>query len=426
MNVQVVYCNHRTADLSLRERLAFSSADQINDAYRRLQASYPASEVVVLSTCNRIELYAAQENSNQALQHEEIAEFLSDFHNVPTDEFIDGLLTSNGSDAVRHLFEVVSSIDSMVVGEPQIVSQVKEAYELARKQGTNGPVTNILFQRAVAVSARVRRETGLSEGRVSIASVAVGEFARSIFECFNDKVVLVVGAGEMARETLRYLNDDGIGNLIVVNRSRPRAQSLADEFGGRAGSFDELDECMALADVIVSTTGSPEPIVDVARFRRVRSSGHHRPVFIVDLGAPRDFEAAVGEVDENVFLYDIEDLQATCERNRRNREQQIHRASRIISEETDRFMHEVYHRATGPIIKQLREDWHATSQDEMELLFRKLPNLTQDDRRTIERSVARIVNKLLHPPLETLKDEARQGTPHGLVDALKRLFHLRE
>lgn len=426
MNVQVVYCNHQTAELSVRERLAFSSEDQLHSAYQKLLEDHPDSEIVVLSTCNRVELYAAQQDAAKALTPQEIADFYSDFHEVPSDEFIDDLLEQRGAEAVRHLFQVVSSVDSMVLGEPQIVNQVKDAYRIATENNACGPLTNVLFQRAIGVSGRVRSETKLAEGRVSIASVAVGEFGRSIFTRFDDKTVLIIGAGEMAEETLRYLKNEGVGKIVVVNRSFDRAEKLAAEWGGIARPIEDLNAAMSDADVIVSTTGADRPIVDKARFGAVRIISGQKPVFILDLGAPRDFDPDVASIDDNVFLYDIDDLEATCARNRKSRESELRKAEGIIAEETDNFMHGVYHRATGPIVKRLRQQWHEISQSELEILFKRLPDLADKDRKSIEKTIERIVNKLLHPPLETLKDEAREGTPHGLLDAIKHLFKLRD
>lgn len=426
MNVRVVSCNHHTADLTVRERLAFPSEEVLLRAYEALRTRFPESEHVLVSTCNRIELYFAQETTESPATQLEVGRFLSEFHGVPLDEFINDLLEQTGADAIRHLFEVAASIDSMVLGENQIVSQVKEAYELARRGNANGPLTNALFQRALAVSARVRAETRLSEGRVSIASVAVGDFGRSIFDHFRDKCVLVLGAGEMAEETLRYLQGDGIGQLVVCNRSRERGERLANAFQGEYRPWEQLELMLADADVIVSTTGATEPVVTADRFRLARKKTGQKPVLILDLGAPRDFETGVGELDDNVFLYDIDDLEATCERNRKARTGEMERARQIIDEETDRFLHELHHKATGPIIQRLRAHWHDISRDELDQLFRKLPDLPPEQRTAIERSIERIVNKLLHPPLETLRAESKEGTPHGLLDAIRRLFHLSE
>jgi glutamyl-tRNA reductase len=313
----------------------------------------------------------------------------------------------------------------MVLGEPQIVAQVKEAYVLAQDHAASGPLTNALFQRALNVAKRVRSETSLAAGRVSIASVAVGGFARRIFDRFDDKVVLVIGAGEMAAETLCYLQDEGAKNVLVTNRTRENAETMAAEFGGIVRPFEDLDAALAEADVIVSTTGAVPPLVDRERFRRVRAKSGSKPVFILDLGVPRDFDPAVSEIDDDVFLFCIDDLQAECAKNRAARAQEVAGALTIVEEETDKFMSELWHRATGPIIRRLREHHHGLVDEELSRLFARLPHL-EKDRADIERSFEQLVNKLLHPPLEVLRDEARAGTPHGLMNALKRLFRLHD
>ncbi len=424
MNLQVVYCSHHAADLSVRSKLGFT-ADELPRAYDELRAHFPASELVLLSTCNRVEVYTAQEDPEQIPTHRALAEFMARFHDLPLHEFFDDLLERTGSDAVRHLFQVASSLDSMVLGEPQIVAQVKAAYSLAQDHATTGPLTHALFQRALNVAKRIRSETALAEGRVSIASVAVGDFGKSIFDRFDDKVVLVIGAGEMAVETLRYLQNEGAREILVANRTEARAEALAAEWGGRVCPFEQLDQALAAADVIVSTTGAQPHLVDVARFRRVRQASGSKTVFILDLGAPRDFAPEIRDVDENVFLYCIDDLEAICARNRKARNREVDKALSIVEQETERFMAEVHHRATGPIIKRLREQWREVVDQETGRLFTRLPHLERD-RAEIERCIDQMVNKLLHPPLEALRDEARAGAPHGLMEALKRLFRLHD
>jgi len=426
MNIQVVYCNHQTADLSLRERLAFPTTDTLSRAYGDLRRRFPGSESVVISTCNRIEIYTAQESEAAAPppSQRQMAQFFSEFHQIPLDDFLDDLVEETGMQAVQHLFEVASSLDSMVLGETQIVSQVKEAYDAATRHEANGPLTNALFQRALTVSGRVRTETKLSEGKISIASVAVGEFGKGIFDRFDDKTVVVLGAGEMAAEALRYLQGEGVRQIVVCNRNLERAERLAAEFDGVARPWSELDECLALADVIVSATGADRPIVDVARFAPIRKKTKRKLVFILDLGAPRDFDPKISEIDAEIFLYDIGNLEETCEKNRKSRVVEVERARQIVEEETTRFVHDIRHKATGPIIKRLRDHWHDISRQELDQLFRKMGHLGENDRVAIERSVERIVNKLLHPPLETLRDEAKEGTSHGLLDAIRRLFRL--
>ncbi len=424
MNLQVVYCNYQSAEISVREKLGFAK-DRLPEAYAALRSAFPRAEWVVLSTCNRVEVYTAQEDPAQLPSHHELAQFFSDFHQVPVHEFFDDLLERTGPDVVRHLFQVAASLDSMVLGEPQIVAQVKEAYSLAQQHSGSGPLTNALFQRALGVAKRVRTETGLAEGRVSIASVAVGDFGRKIFDRFDDKKILVIGAGEMAIEAVRYLKDVGGRQIWVCNRTQERAESLAREWGGEVRPFERLDDWLSQADVIVSTTGADPCLVPVSRFKQARAKAKYKPVFVLDLGVPRDFEPAIRDLDDNVFLYCIDDLEAICEQNRRSRQREVDKALTIVDQEVDKLMGELYHRATGPIVKRLRDQWRDVVDQEKKRLFQRLPHL-EKDRSEIERSIEQMVNKLLHPPLEALRDEAREGTPHGLLDALRRLFRLQE
>lgn len=426
MNVLVVSCNHHKAGVQLRERLAFSNPEKLQKAYSQWHEAHPDSELVVLSTCNRVEIYAADEQGESGVSFDDITRFISKFHDVPTDEFVNSVLAQSGVDAVSHLFQVACSIDSMVLGEPQIVNQVKEAYRVAQENDACGPLTNVLFQHALRVSAQVRTETGLADGRVSIASVAVGDFGKSIFSRFDNKTVLVIGAGEMAEETLTYLQSEGACQIVVANRNRDRAERLASQFRGEAVDYATLDDWLSKADVIVSTTGASETLISKARFAAARAKSNRQPVFILDLAAPRDFDPAASTVDDNVFLYDIDALEETCNRNRMAREAEVQKAMTIIANQTQTFMQEIYHRATGPVIHRLREHWHDISRGELDRLYRKIPTLDDPQRQAIEATIQRIVNKLLHPPLEALKDEAKAGTPEGLLHAIRRLFFFGE
>ena len=422
MNVLAISCSHHRAGVQLRERLAFTSPQDLANAYNRWKQLHPGTELVILSTCNRVEIYAADEQSNHGLAADDILRFLGRVHNLPTEDFASALAAFSGADAVKHLFHVTCSIDSMVLGEPQIVNQVKEAYRIAQENEACGPLTNVLFQRALKVSAQVRTETALADGRVSIASVAVGDFARSIFSRFDNKLVLVIGAGEMAEETLVYLQSEGVKNFVIANRSRERAELLAEKFGGNAVDFAELDHWLALADVVVSTTGAAQTLISRNRFATARARSKKQPVFILDLAAPRDFDPDIATLDDNVFLYDLDALEDTCERNRQARRAEINRAEDIINAQTQNFIHEIHHRATGPVIHRLREHWAEISRAELDRLYRKLPNLEPSQKDAIETTIARIVNKLLHPPLEALRDEAKSGAPEGLLHAIRRLF----
>jgi glutamyl-tRNA reductase len=424
MKYQICGLSHHTASVEVRGRLAFS-AEQASHALATLRARFPAVEAVVLSTCNRVEIYTAGDTPTGVPSHQEVAEFLADFHGLSLAEIFDDLFERTGEDVVRHLFHVAASLDSMVVGEPHIVAQIKQAYQLACERDSTGPLTNQIFQAALRVAKRVASETSINEKRVSIPSVAIADFAKQIFDSFADKRVLVIGAGEMAEETLRYLQDEGARDVRVANRSFERAQQLARQWRGQPARWEQLYQELAAADLVISTTASTQPIVTLDEFSQAARARHQRPLFILDLAIPRDFDPAVGEC-LGVYLYSIDDLREACERNRKEREKEWPAAVRIVEQETARFMADLNHRATGPIIKRLKQGWQQTTEDELRRLLNKLPNLTEREQLEISQSFDRLVNKLLHPPLESLRDEAEHGMPHALLDAFKRLFQLKD
>ncbi len=425
MKLQVVGCNHHGSSVAVRERLAFNAA-QARAALDDWRKTFPQTEAVLLSTCNRVEVYTASENDEQGPSHEAIVEFIASFHDIPVYDIFDDLFERTGEDVIRHLFTVAGSLDSMVVGEPQILSQVKMAYELANEQQSTGPLTHGIFQAAVRVARRVSTETTIHQRRVSIPSIAVADFGSQIFESFDDKHVLVIGAGEMGEETLHYLRQAGANKISIINRSFDKARELAARWEGQAEPWESLLSALVRADVVVSTTGASEPILDRQQFERQVAPGRfQRPLFVLDLAIPRDFHPAIGDC-LGVYLYSIDDLSAACQKNQRQRDQELPRALSIVEEETSRFMAELSHRATAPIIRRLRKNWEAIKGDELTRLFNKLPQVNDHQRREIEQSFDRLVNKLLHPPLESLRDESRQGTPHNLLDALKRLFQIHD
>jgi glutamyl-tRNA reductase len=456
MKLQMVGCSHHTASVEVRERLAFSR-EQAAEALARFRSRYPQAEAVLLSTCNRVELYFASDAADACPTHYDAVAFLAEFHGVEAEQVFNKLFEHTGEDFVRHLFTVAASLDSMVIGEAQILSQVKQAYELATSASATGPLTNAAFQAALRVAKRVAAETAIQQKRVSIPSVAVAEFAKSVFERFDDKRVLVIGAGEMGEEALRYLIDEGARNIALVNRSRQRAEELAarldppstphaprEEASARGANgphdpsargasgphlashpWDDLHALLVEADLIVSATGSTEPIVTASEFKSIVAERYQRTLLILDLAIPRDFDPQIEQLP-GVYLYSIDDLKAACEKNRRQREQEWPRAERIIEEETRRFMADLAHRATAPTIKRLKLRAEELKTDELTRLFNKLGPIDAKTQAEINAAFDRLVNKLLHPPLESLRNEAQDGTPHGLLDALKRLFRLHD
>jgi len=424
MNVQVVGCSHHTSKIEIRERLAFT-AEQAHHALDHWRRRFPETEMVLLSTCNRTELYTASEDPLHVPSHQAVAELLTEFHGVSLHEVFDEMFERSGEDAVRHLFTVAASLDSMVLGEAQILSQVKAAYQLAERSHSVGPITHDAFQAALRLAKRIAHETSINEKRVSVPSVAIADFASQIFEDFSDKHVLVIGAGEMGKETVQYLLDRGARDITVINRNLPRAEQLAGQFGGAAVPWEQLAPSVVAADLIVATTGASEPIFSLADFQRIEPQRYQRPLCILDLAIPRDFDPAIGEC-LGVYLYSIDDLERVCLENRRLREAELPAALVIVEEETSRFMAQLHYRVTGPIIRRLRQGWQQPKDDELQRLFQRLGELDERGREEIRQSFDRLINKLLHPPLESLRDESQHGPPHWLLDALKRLFDLKD
>jgi glutamyl-tRNA reductase len=422
MKLQVIGCSHHTSPVEVRERLAFSP-EQTRVALAQLRQRYPECETVVLSTCNRVELYFAAEQSERCPTQHQVVEFLADFHHLSPADMFGKLFERAGEDAVRHLFTVAASLDSMVVGEAQILSQVKQAYEQATAGDATGPLTHSAFQAAIRVAKRVARETAINQKRVSIPSVAVADFAKQFFERFDDKNVVVIGAGEMGEETVRYLVDEGAKQIWIVNRSQQKAAELAAKVSGFVAPWEDLHRLLVDADLVVSTTGATQPIVLLDEFRRIGQLRAQKTLLVLDLAVPRDFEPAIGSLP-GVYLFSIDDLKKTCDANRKAREKEWPKAQRIIDDETGRFVADLNHRSTGPTIRRLRELADEIKAVELQRLYNKLGDIDERTRAELSRSFDRLVNKLLHPPLESLRDEAERGTHHGLLDALRRLFQI--
>jgi glutamyl-tRNA reductase len=303
---------------------------------------------------------------------------------------------------------------------------VKQAYQRAADMGSAGPVMHELFQSALRAARRVHNETALHKHRVSIPSVAIADFASRVFERFDDKYVLVIGAGEMADETLRYLKDAGATKIHVINRSPDRALSLAKDWGGVAVPWERLAEELAAADLVIGAAAAEEALIKADHFGRVIAPRREqRPLFVLDLGVPRNFEAEIGE-ELGVYLYSLDDLKAACDKNLRVRAAELPKAEQIIQAEADSFMTAAHRRLAAPVITGLRRNLEEPKLAELERLFKKLPDLDERARTEITQFADRLVNKLLHPPLESLRDAAEEGPPHGLLDALRRLFRLED
>ena len=425
MTLAFVGGTHRTVPLALRERLAFS-AEQAAEALTRFRERFPGREGVLLSTCNRVEFYAAcAEADGPPPPPDQLVSFLAECRGIDASLLTPVLAGDRDEAVVRHLFSVAAGLDSMVLGEPQIVAQVKQAWSLAQESRTSGPLTGEMFQAALRTAKRVATETALGRERLSIPSVAVADFASGVFERFDDKRVLLIGAGKMAAETLRYLRAAGARDVLIVNRTAGRAGDLAARLGARAGRFENLSAELAAADLVVSTTGATAPVVSLELFAEVELRRAGRPLVVLDLAVPRDFDPRIGQ-RPGVWLYSVDDLAAACAANRKSRQRELPAALTIIDEETQRFMGDLHHRSTAPVIERLRAGWSETGDAELDRLFRRLPGLDDASRAEIRQSFDRYAAKLLHPPLASLRSESRAGSPHGLLDALKRLFDLKD
>lgn len=415
--------NHTTAPLAVREKLAFSAAER-DAAVAALRRRFPECEAVLLSTCNRVELFVARGGTHHHPHPgvDELAGFLAETHGLAAEQFRPHLYHHAGRDAVRHLFRVAAALDSLVLGENQILGQVRDAYEAAAAAAATGAVLNPLFQRAVAVGKQVRAETALAEGRLSVASVAV-DYARRIFETFADKTALCVGAGKMATLVLEHLVGLQPGRLLLCNRDVDRAAALAARFGGTPVPLAGLEDHLAAADIVVTSTGSADPIITRAMFERVLRKRRYRPVFLIDIAVPRDVEAAVGDL-EQVYLYNVDDLQQVVAHTQQQRRAAVDAAERIVDRQVEAFAAWHRQRALGPTIDRLYQRSHQIAKDELERTLAKLSPAGQQDRALLEDLARRIVNKLLHRPVHALRQADPEHPEVPYAHAMEKLFGL--
>jgi len=424
MQLAMVGWSHHRTPVEVRERLAFSN-EQVIEALKLCRDRFPDTESVLLSTCNRVELYCASNSAAALPSADELGTFLTEYHSVPYPEVEQQLTSLVGEDSIRHLFMVAASLDSMIVGETQILAQVKAAYETACAGESASAIMHHVFQHATVVARRVTNETDIHRRRISVPSVAVSEIATEFFERFDDQRILLIGAGDMGTETLRYLIDSGATKITIANRSEDRASVLAKQFGADVLPWDKLYSRVVESDLIVSVTGASQPIIRTAELQTARVKHGSRAVLILDLAVPRDFEPSVADLPD-VYLFTVDDLQDVCDRNVRARKEQWPKAQRIVESETQRFLAETVHRGSGSTIKQLRDQAEKVKQDELQRLMGKLQKrgLDAESEKDVEVAFDRLVNKLLHPPLKSLRENANSSHHATLIDALRRLFQL--
>jgi len=439
MILYAVGCSYRTAVVAVREKLAFNG-EQLDRALDALTSRFDC-EAVILSTCNRVELYVGQvvdalpggqangSLNSGVLELDALVGFLSEFHGLPIDQVGPHLYRHEQAAAVRHLFRVAASLDSLVIGEGQIAGQVKTAYEKAQDRSSAGPLLHALFRHARQVARRVRTETGISKGHVSVSSAAV-DYVRQVFDHFADKTILVIGAGKMGELTLKHLKALQPRKILVVNRSPEKAHAVAQGCGGEAVPWDKLDDLLARVDIVLSTTGAPEPIVTLERYQKIAAKRKRGTLVVLDIAVPRDFDPRIHDGDRTC-LFNIDDLQRLRDSTLSERLKHVAPAEAIVEHETRAFLADWARRRNGPVIQRLTLDLEAKRQAVIKNLFSRLNGKLSDaDRKYIEGAFKLLQNQFLHGPISALTEETHSheapAQQHTLRDALRKLFRLQE
>ena len=400
-SIVLIGVNHKTAPIELRERIAISR-EELPEATRALAAIPGVSECMIVSTCNRVEILAAVESPDT-----DLIAFVHRHFGLDPAILAPHIYEHRDQQAVRHLFRVAASLDSMVVGEPQILGQVKDAFAVARSSGTISGQLEHLLQSAFAAAKRVRTETAIGSNSVSIASVAV-ELARKIFGSLNGRTVFLVGAGKMSELAARHLVQQGAGAILVTNRTQERARQLAEPFNGRVIPFDQLYEAATEADIVISSTGAPHPIFRREHGQAFMHRRRNRPMFFIDIAVPRDVDPAMNKVD-GVFVYDIDDLQAVAASHMAERSAQAGDAESLIAAEVERFHQRRRTVNVAPAIVTLQRQAEEIRQAELRRIQTRLGPLSAEQLAAVEALTRGLVNKFLHPPMQALKQAAREN-----------------
>lgn len=417
--ILVVGLNHSTAPVEVRERITFGG-DVNGDMTKRLRAIEGVDETIILATCNRTEVIAA--SSQGELTAERIITAMGELHCLDPQSFRGHLYVRRGAEGVRHVFRVASSLDSMVLGEPQILGQVKDGYRRATTVSATGPFLNRLMHRAFFTAKRVRTETGIGTAAVSVAYVAV-ELAKKILGELTDMAVLLIGAGEMAELAARHLLSQVEKPIVVVNRTIENACTLARKLDGSPMPMDKLEDALAAADVVITSTGSCEPVITAQNMKRVMRRRRFQPLFLIDIAIPRDVEPQVNDLD-GVYLYNIDDLQAVVQENLGERRQEALRGEHIVDEEVDKFLNWSQTLDSTPVIVAFRDKLENIRKAELTRLNGKLSNLSTADRETVEMITRSIINKIAHDPILFLKRAGKSSRRNQLLDVAQRLFNL--
>jgi glutamyl-tRNA reductase len=416
--------DHRSAPASVREALAFDGP-RCAAGLEALSQTFPGIEMVILSTCNRVEVYLAGA-VDRVPGVDALTDALIQFHEVDAEAVAGHLVSYHDEGAVGHLFRVAASLESLVLGEGQILGQVRDAYKAADACKKVGPIFHHVFQSALKVGKAVRAQTGMDQGKLSVASVAV-DVAREVFDSFADKTVLVIGAGKMGETTLQHLKGLRPGTILVTNRSAERAEAVAARWGGRAVPFDRLGQALIEADLVISTTAASEPVVTLEQYQRVQRARRNRLSLLLDIAIPRDFDPRIGDLDQ-VMLYHVDDLRAQAKQNLQRRRKGIDPALAIIERETAACYALLRHQHdAGHLLQELGDSYDAARRRELGKLFSSMPHLREADREAIAHMTTRLQNQFLHHPRAAVRSAAAEphhGHPHPILDAVRQLFGL--
>ncbi|MCM2357802.1 MAG: glutamyl-tRNA reductase [Geobacteraceae bacterium] len=419
MNIVVVGLSHKTASVDIREKVAFAP-NHMEKPLQELVALPDITEGVIVSTCNRVEIYATTHDVAGGMAR--LKRFLADYHTIPLETLEPHLYSHYGEAAIRHVFRVASSLDSMVVGEPQILGQIKTSYGYAAEFRSSGIILNRFLHKAFSVAKRVRTETRIASSAVSVSFAAV-ELAKKIFGDLTDKTVMLVGAGEMCELAAKHFLNNGVRGVMVTNRTYERAVRLAEEFGGRPVNFDDFIEQLHKADIILSSTGATHFIIGARDVEEVIRRRRQKPMFFIDIAVPRDIDPKVNDV-QNVYLYDMDDLQGVVATNLEQRNKEAEKAERIIDQEIGQFFKWLSSLEVTPTIVALRSRFEEVRRAELEKTLATWKELPPDGQKRLEALTSAIVNKLLHNPTSTLKRTGQGGRTDLYVDALRQLFEL--
>lgn len=419
MNIILIGMNHKTAPLEIRERLSLACGDSISPLIEIMNIPQ-IKEAIYLSTCNRVEVLAHAVDEKSAV--EKLKTFIFNHGNLSPEDMARCLYLYFDHDAVRHLFRVASSIDSMVMGEPQILGQVKDAYRTAVEHNATGVMLNKVIHHAFRTAKRVRTETGIASNAVSVSFAAV-ELAKKIFGTLKGKTILLIGAGEMSELAAKHLINYGVEKIFITNRTYARAVQIADNFHGTAIEFDRLQEKIQDVDIIISSTGAPGYVIDVSMTAAALRRRKNRLLFLIDIAVPRDIDPAVGEID-NVYLYNIDNLQDIADGNLQIRKNEAEKAEAIIDEEVIHYREWYNTLEVVPTIVSLREKMEGIIRGELVKSGSWMENLTEEERKNIEGLANSIINKVLHDPITGLKEESRDNGALPYIAAIRRLFGL--